>query len=507
MSFLDDFNIAVPPPASGGLSFLDEDNHGGQQGGSAVPSFLTPETTPRRPGTSGAFMNILSENNDNTTFINNGQQSNEQANRQQSMAKAFENDLHNGCNASMTSMTAVVSSAEELHFPRTSLRNKKWDLYRHKILGKGSFGCATLYSRSPLSPPAAVPLMSKGGSSVVVVKDVNIQTMTCKEEEMAALRDEVTALEKAAGHPNMVQLLDYHHDEAGMMAYIITEFCEGGDVAVCLEKAKQGEYFPPAPTRKCSYSGSKIRYFPEEVVASVLIQVVVGLHHLHVVSRILHRDLKPHNLFLLSDRITVRLGDFGVAALLQSVGEKAKAMCGSPFYMAPELCAEKPYDGEADIWSLGVLLYEMMALVRPFNAASAPALSQLVMKGKCVPLWERTTLTGTGSPNSSLSGGGGKGLPYSRELMDLVMSMLTVDPSARPTLRRLLRSTYVRRHLYTVPKTVLKSEVHYGKLFDPAEWKAALEKCLYEGAEDGMTTEVSEGEEDSYEDDFEDEEE
>lgn len=490
--FLDDFESA--PPAGRKPSFLDDDEQ------NAVPSFLSSEGIPGRPGTSGAFLNLLNNNNRNDSA--GGQHDRVGSSAMDKAAAAFALDSEDrGLDTSITSQM-VLSSAEELHFSSTSLRHRKWDLYRHKILGKGSFGCATLYSLNAPSSPSQGP-----SSGMVVVKDVNIQTMTCREEEMAALKDEVTALERVAGHPNVVQLLDYHHDEVGMMAFIITEFCGGGDLGAGMEKAKQGAYVPPAPVRKCSYAATsssfrsppKQPFFPEEVVASVLIQTAVALHHLHVDCRMLHRDLKLLNLFLLSDGITVRLGDFGVVALLKSIGEKAKAMCGSPFYMAPEVYAEKPYDGEADIWSLGVLLYEMMALARPFNAATQGALTALVKGGKCVPLWERTVVSAPGSPKSSHAGGP---LPYSRELMELVMSMLTLDPGARPTLRRLLRSTYVRRHLYTVPKTVLQHPVHYGKLFEAAEWKSALDKCLYEGVENKLT--MVDAKEEDYEDDFED---
>lgn len=394
---------------------------------------------------------------------------------------------------------SMISSAEELHFPSSSLYHKKWDLYRSKILGKGSFGCATLYSARNvlLSSKSEENSLSVGGSSsqnYVVVKDVNLQTMTSKSEQMTALRNEVAVLQKIRGHPNVVQLVDYHHDNAGMMGYIITEYCDGGDVATAIEKIQHGQYSPP-PSAKGSDQTKILRAFPEEVISSVFIQSLVGLHHLHVEHRILHRDIKPHNIFLLCDGVTVRIGDFGVVAMLDKLGDQAKTICGSPFYMAPEVCAEKPYDGGADIWSLGVLLYEMMAQVRPFIGQSVAALSQLIMKGKCIPLTERAM---SSSSEKSVS------LPYSKDLMDLVMSMLTVDPKARPTLRRLLRSVYVRKNLNTVPKKVLSSEF-YKKLFEENEWTSAVRSCLYEGLDKHTEKQVSiDGlEEETYSDDFE----
>lgn len=470
MSFLDDFST---PKHQKKPLFLDDDAP--VSDGAVEPSYIT-STTGRLEG----------ENNKRESSSNRNPSPGVES------TDIVDNDAYpNG---------STLSSAEELHFASSTLFHKKWDLYRSKILGKGSFGCATLYSarNSLFSSNDEKKSFSVGGSSsnnYVVVKDVNLQTMTSKTEQMTALRNEVTVLQNIRGHPNVVQLVDYHHDDAGMMGYIITEYCDGGDIASAIEKVQHGQYSPP-PSAKCSVPTQMLRVFPEEVIASVLIQSLAGFHHLHVEHRILHRDIKPHNLFLLRDGVTVRIGDFGVVAMLDKLGDQAKSTCGSPFYMAPEVCAEKPYDGGADIWSLGVLLYEMMAQVRPFIGQTAAALSQLIMKGKCIPLTERAM---SSSSEKSVS------LPYSKDLMDLVMSMLTVDPKARPTLRRLLRSAYVRKNLNTVPKKVLSSEF-YNKLFEENEWALAVRSCLYEGLDDHTEKRVSIGgqEEETYSDDFED---
>lgn len=481
MSFLDSFNSIPPPPpaasSQGALpSFLDDD---GDESGhikrpAGVPSFITPETTPHRhprggsphrgPGGSGfrpaPSAPLLGD-------LSAGGQS--------------KNDV------------VVLSSAEELHFPASSLYHLPWHLYRYGILGKGSFGCATLYSNVPLihnSQSAATTSSTftppPASSLAVVVKDVNLQTMMCRELEMEALQNEVRALQKVKGHPHMVQLCDYHQDDRGMMAYIITEYCEGGDVSRVLETVKTTGAYPAAQTS----SPSGTQFLPEAVVASYLIQVSVALHYLHNEMAMLHRDLKPQNLFLLSDGMTIRLGDFGVAAFLDAVGGAAKETCGSPFYMAPEVCQEIAYGAAADVWSLGVLLYECMALTRPFSAATAPALTQLILKGKCTPLAQRF------SP-----------APFSSALMDLVMSMLSVNPQGRPTIRRILRSTYVRQHLFTVPRAVLQSP-HYAALFKPEELQEATRRAIFQGVEKQQSASDSGAVHhlEEYEDDFEDEE-
>ena len=81
----------------------------------------------------------------------------------------------------------------------------------------------------------------------------------------------------------------------------------------------------------------------------------------------MHRDLKGQNIFLTSNNI-VKLGDFGIARVLNKTYEKAKTIVGTPYYLSPEIIENKPYSFKSDIWSLGVILYELCALRPPFNA-------------------------------------------------------------------------------------------------------------------------------------------
>jgi NIMA (never in mitosis gene a)-related kinase len=66
----------------------------------------------------------------------------------------------------------------------------------------------------------------------------------------------------------------------------------------------------------------------------------------------------------------IKLGDFGIARVLSDTKSKAKTVVGTPYYLAPEIIQNQPYSFKADIWSLGVLLFEMSALHPPFNAQS-----------------------------------------------------------------------------------------------------------------------------------------
>ena len=78
----------------------------------------------------------------------------------------------------------------------------------------------------------------------------------------------------------------------------------------------------------------------------------------------------------------VKLGDFGIARILAHTKAQAKTMVGTPYYISPEIVDNKPYSFKTDIWSLGVILYEMCTLRPPFDANSLPNLALKISKGK-----------------------------------------------------------------------------------------------------------------------------
>ena len=81
----------------------------------------------------------------------------------------------------------------------------------------------------------------------------------------------------------------------------------------------------------------------------------------------MHRDLKTQNIFLTAEN-TVKIGDFGIAKVLQNTCEMAKTAIGTPYYLSPEICKQKPYNQKTDIWSLGCILYELATLKHAFDA-------------------------------------------------------------------------------------------------------------------------------------------
>ena len=183
---------------------------------------------------------------------------------------------------------------------------------------------------------------------------------------------------------------------------IVMEYCEHGDLHKLLRK------------RKHVSDESKHQLLSENRVWSFFIQICVGLFHLHSL-RILHRDLKTLNIFL-SKENKIKIGDLGGAKILESGQDFATSKVGTPYYLSPEVCEDRPYNQKSDIWSLGCILYEMCSLKHPFEAKNQAALLLKIIRGKY------------------------ESIPriYSRALGEIVHSCLVKDFKKRPTIQEIL---------------------------------------------------------------------
>lgn len=116
----------------------------------------------------------------------------------------------------------------------------------------------------------------------------------------------------------------------------------------------------------------------EEQIKKIAIQVAHALNYLHQ-NRIIHRDMKPQNILIGADGV-LKLCDFGFARAMSSSTIVLTSIKGTPLYMAPELVQEQPYNHSVDLWSFGIILYELFAGQPPFFTNQLAALVKLIIK-------------------------------------------------------------------------------------------------------------------------------
>uniref|UniRef100_A0A2K6QZR7 non-specific serine/threonine protein kinase n=2 Tax=Rhinopithecus TaxID=542827 RepID=A0A2K6QZR7_RHIRO len=159
--------------------------------------------------------------------------------------------------------------------------------------------------------------------------------------------------------------------------YLVMEYCNGGDLADYLHT---------------------MRTLSEDTIRLFLQQIAGAMRLLHS-KGIIHRDLKPQNILLSNpagrranpNSIRVKIADFGFARYLQS-NMMAATLCGSPMYMAPEVIMSQHYDGKADLWSIGTIVYQCLTGKAPFQASSPQDLRLFYEKNKTlVPIIPRET--------------------------------------------------------------------------------------------------------------------
>lgn len=196
-----------------------------------------------------------------------------------------------------------------------------------------------------------------GGFERTVVLKIMLQHLTHDERFSAMFIDEAR-ISSQLSHPNIVQVFDLGRAEGGAL-YLAMEHLHGQSTATCLKQSAQSR-----------------TYLPETIVARIVCDAVSGLAYAHAAVGpdgrplgFVHRDVSPENLFVTYAGPTKVL-DFGVAKVRDRISKtQAGEFKGKVGYMAPEIIRGEPVDARADLFSVGVVLFEMLTTRRLFHAA------------------------------------------------------------------------------------------------------------------------------------------
>lgn len=195
-----------------------------------------------------------------------------------------------------------------------------------KRIGKGAF--SNIYKG-----------YDKKNKKMVAIKEICLDTISKYKDSIKR----ETRIMKNLKHPNIITLYDTIIDDATDNIYLVLEYFGRGDFSKFLKK----------------------RPLKEKFAKKYLKQLASGLKYL-LENKIIHRDLKPQNI-LVSNLGDIKITDFGFARYFDN-DMVIQTVCGSPMYMAPEIMKKKKYDFKSDLWSVGIIFYEMLVGRTPFKA-------------------------------------------------------------------------------------------------------------------------------------------
>lgn len=307
-----------------------------------------------------------------------------------------------------------------------------------KAVGKGNMG-------------TVVMVRNNEDGKIYVMKLIDLSKMN-KKERTASL-NEAKVLSSLA-HPNIINYVDSFLSRKTEHLCIVMEYAAAGDLS---HKIKQ----------------QKGRHFAEELVLDWFIQLCFSIKYCHQ-KKVLHRDIKTQNVFLTASGV-IKVGDFGISRVLANTFDCAHTFVGTPYYLSPELVQERPYNSASDVWALGVVLYELLALRHPFNANDMKGLMYKILRVMY-------------DPPPPL---------YSAELRDIVPHLLVKDPTRRLTVNQILELPVIRRRVTklmagaadgsdTFPRPYLSLLMEMGLVRNENSWEAdAYDSSDEEASEHG----------------------
>jgi len=296
----------------------------------------------------------------------------------------------------------------------------------------GSLDEATGLSRVPSCEPIESKYELKpkvlGKGSIALVKEAKHRETQEEVAVKVVLKSKVKNPDHLAREIDILQRIDHPHCvkfnevyETKLEFYIVMELVNGGEL---LDRIIDKEYYS------------------ESEAALVFVQMISAIEYIHSIG-IVHRDLKPDNILYKStdEKSPIKIADFGMAKLhsVQDEFDPMKTMCGTPIYMAPEVCEKRGYGRECDVWSAGVIMYILLCGFPPFSQdQSVAAIYDQIRKGEYEfpePFWDEVSPEG----------------------IDLVKRMLCMDVNKRITCKEALEHTWVGKfHSGDLPKAHMK---------------------------------------------------
>ena len=252
---------------------------------------------------------------------------------------------HNGVVAPKLNNNTVYSSHKKV-------KEVKLDDFKVlKVIGRGSFGKVRLVEYLPTHETYIMKSLKKD----LLIEQEQIEN-TLLEKEILQTID----------YPLLCGLVFCFQTEERI--YFVMPFLSGGELFQHLRKFR-------------TFDEDKVRFYGA--------QIALALEYLHS-KGIVYRDLKPENI-LMDDKGYLRLADFGMAKKLKE-DEKAMSFCGTPEYLAPEIITMEGHDKNADWWSFGILLFEMLCGLPPFYVENLDKMYEMI-KGSPVKFPKRITLS------------------------------------------------------------------------------------------------------------------
>ncbi|XP_053448883.1 ribosomal protein S6 kinase alpha-2 isoform X1 [Nycticebus coucang] len=238
--------------------------------------------------------------------------------------------------------------------------------------------------------------------------------------------EEIEILLRYGQHPNIISLKDVYDD--GKYVYLVMELMRGGEL---LDRILR---------QRC---------FSEREASDVLCTIAKTMDYLHS-QGVVHRDLKPSNILYMDESgnpESIRICDFGFAKQLRAENGLLMTPCYTANFVAPEVLKRQGYDAACDVWSLGILLYTMLAGFTPFANGPDDTPEEILAR--------------IGSGKYALSGGNWDSI--SDAAKDVVSKMLHVDPHQRLTAVQVLRHPWIVNREYLSQNQLSRQDVHLVK--------------------------------------------